>query len=271
MKKGQVLTFDSELIRFNITSPSDYSFPVYDGLTFPTMLFDKPALNIFNSDFCRPILIEYNRSLKMFGGINMHEYKVKLIDIENCTNPSDTRTCNKVDKLDVSKCISASIPNNTIFLSKAHFYGSNDETIKEMNIEGFTPISDKHDSVLYFEPYTGTPFKASYRMQLNIEAIIDPMRQSEDGSELEPTKKKGVKRLIPIFWIDQEIKISEEIIDKIRRGLTIRQYGQYIIIPSAIVLSIIVVVIMELIAKCAAKNAHYKRGDYIKTEAFIQH
>jgi len=206
----------------------------------------------------------------MYEGINMYEYKVKLIDIKNCTNPNDTRTCNEVDKLDVSKCISSSIPENTIFLSKAHFYGSNIKTIKEMNIEGFKSIKDKHDSVLYFEPLTGTPFKASYRMQLNIDATIDPMRQLEDGSKLEPTKKKGVKRLIPIFWIDQEIKISEEIINKIRKGLSIRQYGQYFVMPSAIVLCIIIVGIIELIVKCAAKKAQYKRGAYIKTEQFVE-
>jgi hypothetical protein len=270
IKKGQVLTFDSELIRFNITSPSYYPFPVYDGLTFPPNLYDKPALNIFNSDFCSPILIEYNRSLLLYEGINMYEYKVKIIDIKNCTNPNDTRTCHEVDKLDVSKCISSSIPENTIFLSKAHFYGSSNETMKEMNIEGFTSIKDKHDSVLYFEPLTGTPFKASYRMQLNIDATIDPMKESEYGSQLEPTKKKGVKRLIPIFWIDQEIKISEEIINKIRKGLSIRQYGQYFVMPSAIVLSIIIVGIIELIAKCAAKKAQYKRGAYIKTERFVE-
>src|SRR5690349_9902607 len=128
MKKGQVLTFSSELVPFKIDSPSYYVFPIYDGLTYPPKLFDKLSLNIFNSDFCRPIRIQYNRTVTMFEGINMYEYIVKLIDFNNCTNPEDTTTCNEVDKLDVSKCISASLPENTIFLSKAHFYGSTNKT-----------------------------------------------------------------------------------------------------------------------------------------------
>jgi len=271
MKKGQLLTFDSELVPFNITCPSHYPFPVYDGLTFPPMLFNKPSLDIFNSEFCRPILIEYKRSIPMFGGINMHEYKLKLIDFNNCTNPLDTRTCNEVDKVDVSNCISALLPKNTIFLSKAHFYGSSNETIEEMNVEGYTPTSDKHDSFVYFEPITGTPFKAVYRIQLNIDAMIDPMKQLEDGSELQPTNKKSIKRLIPIFWIDQEVDISEEIINKLRNPILFLQYGKYIIIPSAIMLAIIIIVIMEVIAKRAAQNDRYRRGAYIRSEKLVHH
>ncbi|CAF3297004.1 unnamed protein product [Rotaria socialis] len=47
--------------------------------------------------------------------------------------------------------------------------------------------------------YIGTPLKAVYRMQLNIEAIIDPMTQSKDGSGFTSIERKGVKRLIPIL------------------------------------------------------------------------
>jgi len=275
MKKGQVLTFDSALVPFQITSPSDYPFPVYDGLTYPPMLFDKPALNIFNSDFCGPILIEYKRSVPMFQGINMHEYQVKLVDIDNCTDPNDTRTCNEVDKIDVSKCISASLPENTIFLSKPHFYGSSNETMQEMNIEGFKPRLDKHESFIYFEPYSGTPFNATLRFQVNIDAIIDPMKVSEDEPDPKPTNKKGLKRLIPIFWIDQKIRISKEVIDKFRKALRYHhfflRYGQSIIMVPPIILSIIIIVIIEIRAKCAGRNNRYKRGEYIKSESLIQH
>ena len=260
MIKGQVLTFDSELVPFNIKSSSHYPFPIYDSLTYPAMLFDKPALNIFNSDFCRPVLIQYNGTVNMFGGINMHEYRVKFVDYDNCTNPNDTTTCNEVDKIDVSKCISASLPNGTLFLSKAHFYGSSQETMAEMNVEGFAPSADKHDSVVYFEPTTGTPFEATFRMQLNVEVTIDPMRQLDDGSELESANRKGVKRLVPVFWIDQEIKIHDKIIKKIKMLQFFLKHGQLILIPVAIVLSAIIVGIIEVIGRRGDKKYRKLHG-----------
>jgi hypothetical protein len=234
------------------------------------MLFDKPLLNIFNSDFCSPLLLEFNKQIYMYEGINMFEYKIKLIDITNCTNTSDTSTCNEVDKLDVSKCLSDSLPNGTIFLSKAHFYGSTNETIEEMNIEGFTPTSDKHDSVVYFEPYTGSPFKASFRMQLNIDVFVDPMQESEYGSGIEPTKRKGVKRLLPLFWIDQDITISKEVISKLQKSLPYLHKVQYIIIGLAIGLSIGFVVLMEFLARRSAKRHRYTRRAYVTADTLIR-
>jgi hypothetical protein len=271
MKKGEILTFDSELVRFNILSPSYYSFPIYDGLTYPPMLFDKPTFNIFNSDFCRPMLLEYKRSIKKYGLIKMHEYKVKLIDYNNCTNSSDIRTCFEVDKLDISKCISESLPNNTIFLSKPHFYGSSNETIQKMNIEGFIPNSDKHDSVICFEPYSGTPFKANLRIQLNVDAMIDPMKYSEYGSGLEPTRKKNVKRLVPIFWLDQTIDLSLKFKFKLGLFVIILDYGIYIFILLSIVLAIITIFIIEILDRRASKNGQYIRGAYIKSEPLVQY
>jgi hypothetical protein len=270
MKKGQVLKFASELNRYKIESPSDYPFPIYDGLTYPPMLFDKPNLNIFNSDFCKPILFQFNKVSK-FGGIKMHEYKLKLIDYDNCTNASDTSTCNEVDKLDVSKCVSDSLPENTIFLSKAHFYGSNEKTIEEMNVEGFTPNKDKHDSFIYFEPYSGTPVKVVFRLQVNIEATIDPMKLSEEETEgLKPTNKKGVKRLLPIFWIDQKIDIAERVIKKFQTPIFLIEYGQYVILPFAIVLTVIIIIIIEIMAKRSAKSIRNSCGTYIRAETTDQ-
>ena len=271
MIKGQVLTFESELVPFNIKSPSHYPFPIYDCLTNPPMLFDKPALNIFNPDFCRPILIQYNRTVNMFGGINMHEYKIKLVDYNNCTNPNDTTTCNEVDKIDVSKCISASLPDNTFFLSKAHFYGTSQETMAEMNVEGFAPSTDKHDSVMYFEPMTGIPFQAAHRMQLNVEVMIDPMKQSDDGSELEPSNRKGVKRLVPLFWVDQEINVSTKIISEFRKRLFILRYGQYIIIGCAVALAVIIIGTIEVMAKRAAKKMQYPSEKGMNSERLPLH
>ncbi len=138
MEKGQVLAFTSENVPFSFSSPDFYNFTIYDGLTFVPMMFDKPSLNIFQPDFCRPINVKFNKVISMFGGIDIHEYVIRLVDFTQCTDPQDINTCPELDKLDVSKCISASIPDNTVFLSKPHFYGSSNETIKEMNRRIYT-------------------------------------------------------------------------------------------------------------------------------------
>ena len=258
MEKGQVLAFASENVPFSFSSPTPYPVTIYDGLTFVPMLFDKPTMHIFQADFCRPVTVKFNKIISMFGGIDVHEYVIKFVDFDKCTDPSDINTCPEVDKLDVSKCISASLPENTVFLSKPHFYGSSNETMEEMNIEGFTPTRDQHEALIYFEPYSGTPLRAHHRIQLNIDAIIDPMRQSEYGSDLEPSKRKGVRRMVPLVWIDQEVNVDDATIGMLRMVHLALRYGQYVIVIVAIVLTILIIGIIELIARRATRNERIK-------------
>ncbi|CAF1188748.1 unnamed protein product [Rotaria sordida] len=270
MEKGQVLAFASEHIPFSFSSPDYYGFPIYDGLTFVPMLFDKPSLNIFQPDFCRPLNVKFNKVLSMFGGIEVHEYVIKLVDLNQCNDVNDINTCPELDKLDISQCISASLPDNTIFLSKAHFYGSSNETIEQMNIQGFTPTRDKHEALIYFEPYSGTPLRAHHRVQLNIDAIIDPMKTSNFESEqLTPAGRKGIKRMIPLVWIDQEVNVNDETIRILRMVHFALRYGQIIIITLAVVLIIIIIVVMEVIARRKAKNQRIERGGNPKSDPFL--
>jgi hypothetical protein len=270
MEKGQVLAFTSENVPFSFSSPDFYNFTIYDGLTFVPMMFDKPSLNIFQPDFCRPINVKFNKVVSMFGGIDVHEYVIRLVDFTQCTDPQDINTCPELDKLDVSKCISASIPDNTIFLSKPHFYGSSNETMEEMNIEGFTPTRDQHEALIYFEPYSGTPVRAHHRIQLNIDAIIDPMKESEYGSELEPTKKKGVKRLLPLVWIDQEVNVDDATIRTLRMVHIAIRHGKWIIMGFAVVLIIIIIAIMEIVARRTSRNERIQRAGNEKSKALIK-
>ncbi|CAF5043240.1 unnamed protein product [Rotaria sp. Silwood1] len=234
------------------------------------MLFKKPSFNIFQPDFCRPINVRYNGVPSMFEGIHVHEYVIKLVDFSQCTNPSDINTCPEVDKLDVSKCISASLPEKTIFLSKAHFYGSSDKTNKQLNIEGFTPTHDQHETLMYFEPYSGTPLRAHHRLQLNIEVIIDPMKESESESDLEPTGREGVKRLVPILWIDQEVNVNHATMSKLRMVHLALRHGQTFIIILAIVIIIVIIIIIEVVARRMAKNETNERADSPESDAFLK-
>lgn len=72
----------------------------------------------------------------------------------------------------------AEIPEETVFLSKPHFFGHNASTT---NVN-FAPDFDKHESAIYFEPMTGTPLLARLRIQTNVNAWIDRIRVHEDGA-----------------------------------------------------------------------------------------
>lgn len=255
MEKGQVLAFSSEIVPFYFSSPNFYDFTIYDGLTFVPMMFDKPSMNVYQPDFCRPINVKFNKELSMFGGIRVHEYVIKLVDFTLCGNPQDIKTCPELDKLDVSKCISSSIPDNTVFLSKPHFYGANDAFMQDLNIKGFTPKRDEHEALIYFDPYSGTPIRAHHRVQLNVDVTIDPMRQTDDSVDgLEPTKKRGVKRLLPLVWIDQEVNVDDATIRTIRTVHILMHHGIWIIMVSAVVLAIIIIGIIEVVARQVAKS-----------------
>ncbi|CAF0984619.1 unnamed protein product [Adineta ricciae] len=270
MEKGQVLSFASENVPFSFSSPDKYPLTIYDGLTFVPMLFDKPVMHIFQADFCRPITVKFNRVLTMFSGIDVHEYVIKFIDFDQCTNISDINTCPELDKLDVSKCISATLPDNTVFLSKPHFYGASNETMENLNIEGFTPTRDQHEALIYFEPYSGTPLRAHHRIQLNIDAIIDPMKQSEYGSELTPTKRRGVRRMIPLVWIDQEVNIDDATIGKLRLVHLAIRHGKVVIMVAAILLIILIIGILECLAKRATRKERRRRGGHQKEDPLMQ-
>jgi hypothetical protein len=269
MDKGHVLDFASETVPLEVTS-ANYSFPVYDGLTFAPMLFDKPSLYIFQSDLCSPIRIDFVEKVQMYG-MELHQYAIKFIDFNNCTNASDARTCPEVDMLDVSKCISRELTEKTIFFSKAHFHGAQNETIQGLKIDGFNASKEKHDSFLYFEPYTGTPIKAVYRMQLNIDATIDPIKYSEETRESEPLKKKGVRRILPVVWLDQEVNLDDKVIFQLKMFQIIFFYGRLILISAAITLSIVFIGCMEFFGRRADKNNRYNRGCYTRTEGSVQY
>ena len=93
MEKGQVLAFASENVPFSYSSPNHYPFTIYDGLTFVPMLFDKPSMNIFQADFCRPITVKFNKVISMFGGIDVHEYVIKFLDFDGSNLSTSPGEC----------------------------------------------------------------------------------------------------------------------------------------------------------------------------------
>ena len=267
--KGEILKFTSKLVPFEITNAA-YSFPIYDGLTYPSGLNPNRSLNIFNSDFCQPVRIKYKQTVNdIVPGFELYQYELQIVDYSKCKDPSDPLTCEQVDKLDVSKCISASLPDDTIYLSKAHFYGASKETIDDMNVEGYQPSTEKHDSFLYFEPRTGTPFLANFRIQLNINVMLNKMNFADGKFEKDDKKqgKRHVNRLVPVFWIDQNIKLNQKVINTLGLLFKAQTYCKQCLPALFLGLALIIIVTMEIIGRRKDRTLRNMRGGYIRAES----
>ncbi|CAF1519898.1 unnamed protein product [Rotaria sordida] len=103
--KGQMIDFATEYTTFKTTS-ADWQTDIFDGLTFPPLGNppNRKIINVFQPDFCRPIQLRYNRTVSAFGFNQLHEYVLKLVDVEKC--PEMNENCPEVDKLDITKCLS---------------------------------------------------------------------------------------------------------------------------------------------------------------------
>ncbi|UJR09125.1 hypothetical protein I4U23_013372 [Adineta vaga] len=235
------------IYRYNGTN--GFNFTIHtDGLTFPPLGNppNRKVLNVFQPDFCRPVQLRYNRTVSKFGFDMLHEYVLKLIDVEQC--PQMDETCPEADKLDITKCLSAEIPTETVFLSKPHMYGHN-SSLTNIN---FQPDFNKHESTIYFEPISGTPVRAQLRIQLSTNAWIDRLRLNPDGST-EPTHTRAVRRLIPMMWIDQTITLNNETLHRLQRASMILEKGRYgyesmklVYIIIALLSLIAIIVVIEL-------------------------
>jgi hypothetical protein len=219
--KGKVVDFASEYTSF-ATKADEWKTEFFDGLTFPPLGNppNRKFINIFQADFCRPVQLRYNRTISMFGIDQVHEFVLKLVDVDKC--PEMNENCPESDKLDITKCLSSEIPDETVFLTKPHMYGHN---FTGTNV-AFTPDFDKHESTIYFEPLSGTPLRAQLRIQLNANAWIDRIRITDDGAT-EPTKSRAIRRFIPMMWIDQTITLNEATLNRLKSVSGILQKGHH--------------------------------------------
>lgn len=217
--KGKVVDFASEYTPFT-THASEWQTEFFDGLTFPPLGNppNRKVINVFQADFCRPVQLRYNRTIPMFGFKEVHEYVLKLVDAHTC--PQMDEECPEVDKLDITKCFSAEIPDETLFLTKPHMYG-HDSTSTNV---AFTPDFDKHESTIYFEPLTGTPLRAQLRIQLNVNAWIDRIK-IDSNNATEPAGTRATRRFVPMMWIDQKITLNENVFNSLKSVSGILEKG----------------------------------------------
>jgi len=259
--KGIVVDFESEYTPFK-THASEWQTEFFDGLTFPPLGNppNRKVINVFQADFCRPVQLRYNRTVSMFGINELHEYVLKLVDANTC--PEMDENCPEVDKLDITKCFSAEIPDQTVFLTKPHMYGHNSNSTGV----AFHPDFTKHESTIYFEPLTGTPIRAQLRIQLNVNAWIDRVRVNENNAT-EPTGTRSVRRFIPMMWIDQTITLNEAVLNRLKTVSGVLQKGHNA--HQSLKLVYILVALLSVIALIATIELFFWNRQRKMSERFL--
>ncbi|CAF1598573.1 unnamed protein product [Didymodactylos carnosus] len=161
------------------------------------------------------------------------------------------------------------MPSGTVYLSKPHFYGHNSS---QFNINGFSPEREKHESMIYFEPYSGTPVKAHHRIQLNVNAFVDTFKYR--GGEWRPSMNARVsKRILPLLWIDQEITLNTTALGQLQyvhRMVKILNIARFVALAVAIVIPIILIVAMELRSKSVAGKRRNGDPDFKKQPVLLR-
>nr|AMA98188.1 chemosensory protein [Blattella germanica] len=173
-----------------------------DATIFPPFLTKKDKIEGFLTDLCRSAGAEYQYATT-YNGIRSYKYTADFGDITNdenlkcfCTTPS---TCLKRGVHDITRC--TGIP---LVVSLPHFFLADEEY--QDGVIGLNPVQEKHQILLQFEPMTATPLEAYKRLQFNI--FMHKSNQVDIVKNVTPS-------LLPILWVQENMELHQEYIDKI--------------------------------------------------------
>jgi hypothetical protein len=137
-------------------------------------------------------------------------------------------------------------------MSFPHFYHG-DEFYTEQ-IDGMKPDKDKHQFFMTFEPKTAIPLEVAARFQINI--LSEPIPNI-------PMYRDVPKKILPILWFEQHVKMSESIADEIKLVLKLPTLGQISFLITAFVGLLMCLISCGLIMrKVCYKKSKRKVKDY---------
>ncbi|KAK9876982.1 hypothetical protein WA026_016012 [Henosepilachna vigintioctopunctata] len=153
-------------------------------------------LEVFHSDLCRTILLDYEKNATIHG-IEGLKYVLDDHSLDNGTKiPGNKCTCGKhclpYGVIYATAC-KGDTPN---YLSLPHFYKA-DPSYADKLI-GIKPDKEKHDFYIIYEPTTGIPLQLFPRLQINIRmSPVSYIGMYEDIPSI----------LFPVLWFEQSLAI----------------------------------------------------------------
>ncbi|XP_075974431.1 protein peste-like isoform X2 [Anticarsia gemmatalis] len=217
------------------------------GEFMPRNLTEDSVLTMFVPDLCRTVNMDYVDSGEI-DGLMYHKYAVSQRSFDNSTlSPSNTCFCNGECAWSGVMNVSACRFNSPAFLSLPHFLHG-DPQLREA-VEGMEPNPEEHSFYFAVEPKLGVPLDVSARFQLNI--------------YMEPSPNVALyqnvpRMLFPIFWVEQKVKIDDNVIAELRYVRAIFDWGGTVCACAALVFAILVT-----IATCCARKPQYIKSELL--------
>lgn len=211
------------------------------GELWPPQMDDFEPKTFLIPEFCRTVTLQYAKPTEKFG-VQGSEYigTDKIIDNghkydENrCYCPSkELSECPPTGVIDIAKCRY----DAPAYVSYPHFYLAHPSYAAAVN--GMHPNKSIHDFTLSLASNTGIPLDVKARFQVNLLLHKDPKLDIyKDSRDI----------MMPVFWIAQEVELSEDFASKAKLAVLVEDLGFYIAYGLAGLggLIIIIGIILEL-------------------------
>jgi scavenger receptor class B protein 1 len=170
----------------------------------------EEIVKVFSPEMCRPVILQFNGKKKV-KGIMGNKYTFDDYMLDNGTKyPENKCFCNgdcfPRGVFNVSSC-RYGMPG---FSSLPHFHKADPYYINL--IEGMRPTKEKHEFYAVLEPNTAIPLEVKVSTQLNMYLhSIPDISLYENIPEV----------LFPILWVDQQIKIPDSEVSKLKLLLNV--------------------------------------------------
>lgn len=212
-------------------------------------LSENAPLTIFMPDLCRTVNLEYEDNGD-FDGLPFNRYAMTAISFDNSTlTKENTCFCNGECLWGGVMNVSACRFGSPSFLSLPHFlYG--DPELRD-RVHGLNPDPDLHSFYFAVEPRLGVPLDVAGRFQFNV--YIEP-------SPNIALYENVPQMMFPIFWVEQRVKVTDDIISELKTVRSILEWGGTVCACAAVFFIFIIVV------TCFAKKSQYSKPEEIISE-----
>ncbi|XP_073981559.1 sensory neuron membrane protein 1-like isoform X2 [Rhodnius prolixus] len=203
---GMMFSFNGKTVQEVWSGPECNALRGTDSTIFPPFITPDEEIVSFAPDLCRSLGAKFQYHIN-YRGIPGNHYTATLGDMsanedEKCFCPTPS-TCLKKGAFDITKCVGA-----PIILTLPHFYEADPSYLEE--VDGLHPNKENHQIFLNFEPITGTPLGARKRLQFNMR--IHAIKKV-------PLMKNLPDAMIPLFWVEEGLELSQEFIDLLDASL----------------------------------------------------
>lgn len=158
-------------------------------------------INVFSTDMCRHIPLEYEGDVEVHG-ITGYKYTLGDRMLDNGTLFKENSCfCNGECLPSGAVNVSACRHGSPSFVSLPHF--NRGDPYYTSAVDGLNPDKEKHDFYVILEPNTGLVLSVAIRIQMNL--LLKPVSHVTLMEDIPPVL------VYPVSWFEQKITITEDV------------------------------------------------------------